>query len=199
MRRKWLTALTVTGFVAVSSLVVLLARRVIDLSQAYSELRTRSSLPHTGYVVPTIQVGALNGDSLVVGQLADSGGRQLVFVFTTTCPYCRATLPIWDLVFDSLSRVPTNGVHVVAMSLDSTAVTSAYAEEHRLRYQIAFFPDWKAVRFFRARVVPQTLVLSHLGEVLYSHVGLLEKGPGLDSLFRSLAGGVQPAQTVRGQ
>jgi thiol-disulfide isomerase/thioredoxin len=198
MRRKWLAALTVTGIVAVSSLVVLLARRVVDLSRAYSELRTRSSLPHAGYVVPTIQVGALNGDSLVVGQLADSGGRQVVFVFTTTCPYCRATLPVWELVFDSVSRGATNGVQVVAMSLDSTTVTSAYAEEHRLHYPIAFFPDWKAVRFFRARVVPQTLVLSHLGEVLYSHVGLLEKGPGLDSLFRSLAAGVQPARPLRG-
>lgn len=198
MRRNWVVAVALAGCAAVSALVVLLSKRVVDLSEAYSELKTRSTLPHAGYVVPTIQAIALNGDSIVVGQLADSLGRQVVFVFTTTCPYCRATLPVWGLVFDSLARLPTAGVQVVAMSLDSTTVTSAYAAEHRIRYPVAFFPDWKAPRFFRARAVPQTLVLSHRGEVLYSHVGLLEKGPGLDSLFRSLAAQPKPARSVRG-
>lgn len=196
MRRNWVVVLALAGCTATAALVVLLAKRVADLSKAYSELTTRSTLPHPGYVVPTLHAVALDGDSIVVGQVADPSGRQVVFVFTTTCPYCRATLPVWQLIFDSLARQQPNGVQVVAMSLDSTTLTSAYAAEHGIRYPIAFFPDWKAPRFFRARAVPQTLVLSHLGEVLYAHIGLLEEGPGLDSLFRSLAAGAQPSSAT---
>lgn len=199
MRRNWTIGLALVGCTAVSALVVLLAKRVVDLSEAYSELKARNSLPYPGYIVPTIQARTLSGDSIEVGRLPAVGGRQVVFVFTTSCPYCRATLPVWDLVFDSLARQPSNGVNVVGMSLDSTTLTSTYAAEHRIRYPIAFFPDWKAPRLFRAQMVPQTLVLSHLGEVLYAHVGQLDRGPGLDSLFRSLTLTVRPAQTARGQ
>jgi len=199
MKRNWIVVLAVAGCLAASSLVVFLSKRVVELNRAYFELKTLSSQPHAGYVVPTMHVGALNGDSIVVGELADTLARQVVYVFTTTCPYCRATLPIWGLVFDSLARLPSSNVQVVAVSLDSAAATSAYAAEHQLRYPIAFFPDWKSPRFFRAHAVPQTLVLSRFGVVLYSHVGLLEKGPGLDSLFRSLAVISRPAREVRGQ
>jgi peroxiredoxin len=199
MRRNWIVVLAVAGCIVASSLVVFLSKRVVDLNRAYFEFKTLSSQPHVGYVVPTMHVGALNGDSLVVGELADTMARQIVYVFTTTCPYCRATLPIWGLVFDSLARLPSSNVQVVAMSLDSTNATSAYAAKHQLRYPIALFPDWKSPRFFRAHAVPQTLVLSHFGVVLYSHVGLLEKGPGLDSLFQSLTVAARPARQVRGQ
>ncbi len=84
---------------------------------------------------------------------------------------------------------------MVALSLDSAAQTTAYASEHQLRYPVGFFPDWKAPLLFRAHAVPQTLVLNAYGVVLYSHIGLLEQGPGLDSLFQTLTARVRPTQS----
>jgi hypothetical protein len=199
MKRNWFAVLAVGGCIVTSALVVFLSKRTIDLNRAYFELKKMTSQPHPGYVVPTLRVGVLSRDSMVVGELEDTLARQVVYVFTTTCPYCRATLPIWGLVFDSLSHMPSSKVQVVAMRLDSAAATAAYAAEHHLQFPIAFFPDWKSPRYFRAHAVPQTLVLSHFGVVLYSHTGLLQRGPGLDSLFRSLSVAPTPVRRLSGQ
>ena len=90
------------ALLAASALVVRLGQRGIAISKAYAELRTKATLPYRGYAVPTFRAAALTGDSITVGQLPDSGGRQVVLVFTTTCPYCRATLPVWKQLADSL-------------------------------------------------------------------------------------------------
>ncbi len=194
--RKLTIGLALAGSIAGSLIVIALSRRVVSLNKAYSELKTLASTPHVGYAVPTLRTSTLTGDSVVVGELADTLARQVVLVFTTTCQFCRATIPVWQSVFDSVSRMPPGRLQIVALSLDSTTQTRAYALEHQLRYPIAFFPDWKSPRFFRARTVPQTLILNAFGVVVYSHIGLLEKGPGLDSLFQAFTARAQPVQAV---
>lgn len=184
------------GVLSLSVLSLVLARRVNNLSEAYADLQKRATEPYRGYVVPTVSAPTLAGDTLVIGETGDSNRVQVVYVFTTTCPYCRATLPIWEAVSDSARRLYGSRVEVVAMSLDSTSITAVYAESNRLAYPIAFFPDWKAARHFRARVVPQTLVLSRVGQVLYGHIGQLTPGPGLDSLFTAVATELGAPSTV---
>jgi thiol-disulfide isomerase/thioredoxin len=179
-----------------SLVLIVLARRVNQLSEAYSALQKRSSEPYRGYVVPTVRAETLSGDTLVVGETKDSNSVQVVYVFTTTCPYCRATLPMWDAVSDSTQRLYGSRVEVVGMSLDSTRMTAEYAESNRLAYPVGFFPDWKAARHYRARMVPQTLVLSRIGQVLYAHIGQLSPGAGLDSLYAAVAAGLAPRSTV---
>lgn len=172
---------------AASALVILLARRQTDLSREYGLLRTKATLPFRGYAMPTFRTKTLTGDSLTVAELSDTVSRQLVFVFTTTCPFCKATLPIWAGLADSSQRLG-RPVRIVALSLDSVAETSRYAAEHSLRYPVATFPTWKLAQLFRARAVPQTLVLDHDGQVIYAHTGRLQPGSALDSVYAALRG-----------
>jgi peroxiredoxin len=195
MNRRMVMVLSL-GVLSLSLVAIVLARRVNTLGEAYTALQRRASQPYRGYVVPTVTAPTLAGDSMIVGETRDSNSVQVVYVFTTTCPYCRATLPIWDAVTDSARRLYGSSVQVVAMSLDSTHVTARYAESNQLAYPVAFFPDWKAARHYRARVVPQTLVLNRIGEVLYAHIGQLSAGPGLDSLYAAVAAGLAPRSSV---
>ena len=188
MRPPRLTVLLATGLFLTSSTIVALFKRHTDLRKAYFELRTRASRPYRGYVVPTFRAGTVSGDSVTIGELPDSLSRQLVFVFNTTCPYCKATLPLWALLADSARRQRSVHVTVVALSLDSLSLTLRYAADHRVTYTTATFPSWKTAMHFRAIVVPLTLVLDHRGRVLYAHAGLLEGKPTVDSLYRAIRG-----------
>ena len=172
---------------AASMLIVVLARRQIDLSRAYAELRTKASLPFRGYAMPTFRTATLAGDSITVGESADTASRELVFVFTTTCQFCKATIPIWIGLADSSHRLG-RPIRILALSLDSAGTTARYVAEHSLTYPVATFPHWKIAQLFRARAVPQTLVLDHDGQVIYGHTGRLQPGTALDSVYAALRG-----------
>ena len=93
-----------------SGIALVLARRVTALSRDYADLQKRASLPHRGYVVPTLRAETLAGDSATIGEMPDSSGVRLVFVFTTTCPYCKATLgPTGSIPFRK-SRPPSGSL-----------------------------------------------------------------------------------------
>jgi thiol-disulfide isomerase/thioredoxin len=181
------TALGLT-LTASLTLVVLLSIRLIELRRALGEARRQAILPYRGYVVPTVHAVTLAGDSITIGALADTNGKQLVFVLTTTCPFCRATLPTWQTLVDSAGELEGGRIRIVAMSLDSLAPTTRYVTEHRIGYAVTTLVDWKLIQQFRARAVPQTLVLNHWGQVLFAHTGRLEAGPVLDSLYGALRG-----------
>lgn len=180
--------LLATGLFLTSGTIVALIKRHTDLRKAYFELRTRASRPYRGYVVPTFRAGTITGDSVTIGELPDSSSRQLVFVLTTTCPYCRATLPLWAAVADSARRQRPVHTTVVALSLDSLALTQRYASDHKVSYAVATFPNWKLPVHFRASAVPVTMVLDYRGRVLYAHTGLVQGKPTVDSLYRAIRG-----------
>jgi thiol-disulfide isomerase/thioredoxin len=109
----------------------------------------------------------------------------VVFIFRTTCPFCRATLPIWQQVSDSLRRVPSPPIELLAISLDSLEPTRAYVRANGLPYPALLFPERKLARLYRAAAVPLTLVLNGEGRVLYARTGLLDSAAVLDSVYRA--------------
>jgi thiol-disulfide isomerase/thioredoxin len=203
MPTRPISALLVGALLVASSLVVVLTRRQVTLNRAYLELKAKAGLPYRGYALPTFRAETLAGDSVTVGALADTAARRLVFVFTTTCPYCRATLPVWAAVADS-ARATQPNVAVVGLGLDSLRGVRGYAAEHSLTYPVATFPDWKTAQLPRGPAVPQTLVLNHWGEVVIAHIGRLEPGPVLDSVHAAIRGDFgawdpPPADTAAGR
>ncbi len=88
----------VAALVAASGLVVVLSRRYRELSADYQRLRVQATLPHAGTMVPTLRTATLQGRAIVVGELTDSTARQVLFVFNTTCPFCRVTIPVWHFL-----------------------------------------------------------------------------------------------------
>lgn len=186
MNRQVMNVVLGGALVAACGLVVLLSHRLNRLSADYRELRQLSTLPHAGTVVPAFRAATLSGDSVTVGEAADSGDRQVLFVFNTTCPFCRATVPIWQHLADSLKG--TGGhVQVLAISLHSADSTRTYVRELGLRYPVLRFPDRKLERLYRTVAVPQTVVLDGTGAVRYAKTGTLDSG-SLDSVYAAALG-----------
>jgi len=174
------------ALIVACALVFLLSRRLRDLSAAYQELRRLSTLPHAGTVVPTFRTLTLVGDSITVGELPDSAARQVLFVFNTTCSFCRGIIPLWEQLADSIGGLGRR-VQALAISLDPLDTTRHYAAEHALRYPVLTFPQRKPERLYRAAVVPQTLVLDGTGTVLYAKTGTLDSS-SLDSVYSAVLG-----------
>lgn len=175
----------VVALIAASALVLVLSQRLRNLSADYRKLRRLSTLPHAGTVVPTFRTATLAGDSVTVGELADSTARQVILVFNTACPFCRAIVPLWLELADSLGRL--GRVQVLAISLDPADTTRHYIREHGLRYPVLTFPQPKLKHLFRAVAVPQTVVLDWTGTVLYARTGTLDPG-SLDSVYAAVTG-----------
>lgn len=179
------------ALIAASTLVLLLSSRLRDLSADYREFRLLSTMPHSGGVVPTFQTVTLAGASVTVGEVDDSLARQLLFVFNTTCPYCRGIIPLWQHMADSLEGL--GRVQVLAISLDAADTTRQYIREHRLRYPVLTFPTSKLKRLYRAVAVPQTVVLDWKGTVLYARTGTMDSA-SLDSVYAAVTG--RPGQVL---
>lgn len=192
-RRLRPAPLMAVALLAASALVVVLAQRHRRLTEAYRTLRLRTSLPSTGAVVPTFRARTLTGDSITIGEGPDPLARQVLFVLTTSCPFCRQTLATWARIADSVATLGPGEVVVAAISLDSLSLTRDYVRQHQLRYPVVLFPAAKLRRLYRASAVPQTLVLDHEGRILYARTGLLEPQAVVDSVFAAVS---PPPRTV---
>jgi peroxiredoxin len=181
------------ALLAASALIVALAIRHQSLTEAYRALRLRTSLPSAGAMVPTFRARTLAGDSITIGEDPDPLAKQVLFVLTTSCPFCRQTLPTWARIADSVSTLRQVHVVVAAISLDSLGLTQDYVRQHQLGYPVVLFPVAKLRRLYRATAVPQTLVLDHEGRILYARTGLLQPQAVVDSIFAALS---RPLRTI---
>lgn len=168
-----------------AALVATLGARYRDLSRAYERLRLWATLPHAGFEVPAFSTSTLDGAPVTIGAAAAPATRQVLFILRTTCPYCRATLPVWERLADSLRRVATPRIEMYAISLDPTESTRTYARAHPLPHPLLTFPDRKMVALYRAVATPETVVLDDRGRVLYAWTGLLDNAAVVDSIYRA--------------
>lgn len=181
---RWLVP---AALVAALALVVVLARQNQALAAQNTKLRKQATQPVAGLALPTFRTATLAGDSVTVGERAD-GGRQVLFVFTTTCPYCRASIPAWKRIAaaaDSMAApLPASAFGVVLDTSDDAA--RRYIAEHALPYRVVKFPSRKVGAMYRVRSVPATLVLDAEGRVLYSKIGVLTDPAVVDSVLGAL-------------
>lgn len=146
-------------------IVVVLAVQVIGLSIQNRELKQRQNPPQ--------QESIKTGDSLSLSGIIplqrsvafDSSARlSVIFVFTTRCPFCKETLPIWNRLTQG-----STGFHrptFVGICLDDEEESKAYAEQNELRFPVYIPADKELyVKTNRLHGVPQTIVLSTGGRV----------------------------------
>lgn len=174
-----------TALVLALGLVVILGRRLDALGAEYHKVRRLASRLHAGSVVPAFRAATLDGDSVTIGEAPGPDTRQVLFVLTTTCPYCKATLPVWARIADSLNRLPNHAIQVIAISLDSVEATRRYVAENGLAYPVVTFPTPKLKRLYRAGTIPETVVLDKDGRVLHARTGLLTVPAVLDSIYKA--------------
>lgn len=180
-----------------AALLIMLAGETRALRKRYTELSRQASSARPGIYVPTFTSQTLEGREVRLGQ-ADSAEYQVLFLFTTTCPYCKASLPAWKEIATAVNGYPT--VEVYGISLDSLSLARAYAAEHGLEFPIVTFPERKLAPLYRVRAVPLILVLEAEGRVIYARESALESRAATDSVLAAIriAGKAEPAADSTG-
>ena len=171
-------------------LVVRLGVKVDRLEERISVLQERAYTAYPGSYVPSFSTTTLEGTDVVLGESFEQG-RQVLFLLTTTCLYCRASLPAWQRIAqaaDTFSAVP---IRAFGVSIDSVDATRRYARDHGIGFDMVVLPRGKMTSLYRARSVPQTIILDGDGRVLYSRVGVLESPAAIDSVIGYLGAPVQ--------
>lgn len=163
-------------------LVAVLAVQNGRLRTELADLRYRSIRPQAGQFVPSFVASTTTGDTVKILS-GDTASRQLLLVFTTTCPYCEASVPAWN---DLARRVTPEGAVVLGISLDSLDQTRRYAEQHGLQYPVIQFPSEAYRRMYRANSVPITMVIDGGGHVIYARTGVVETDAAKDSILAAV-------------
>ncbi len=181
---------------AAAALVVVLSLKVRDLNDRYSKLTERAFRPYAGMYVPTFQTSTLEGAPVTVGE-SPGAGRQVLFIFTTTCPYCQSTLPAWREIKASLDTVRSVPVAVYGITLDSVPVSRGYAARNKLPFPVVRFPEDKLTAIYRAGTVPLTVVLDENGRLIHSRLGELKGKPAIDSVLAAVRWKPEPRPAAR--
>ena len=156
--------------------------RVRSLNRDNEALFRRATQPYAGMYVPAFAAPSTDGATVTVGSPAR---RQVVFVFTTTCPYCRTSIPAWTRIGRAAEAAYGPGA-AVGLSLDGADSTLTYARQHGLAYPVARFPDARTRSLYRSRTVPVTLVVDSTGRVVFSRIGEVREGVEADSVLAAI-------------
>jgi len=174
------------------SLLVLLSLQNRALINRTLELAAKARDPHPGVYVPAVSLETVEGDSVRLGQ-SDEGRQQLLFVFSTRCDHCVASLPAWNRIAFQLEDDPH--VQVVGLSTDSAGPTRAFIKSHNIRFPVVSFVDHKLRSLYRARMVPQTILIDPKGVVTYARLGAMGEDLVADSVIAQAHVGTAPSRT----
>jgi peroxiredoxin len=208
MKDRLVRALPYLALAAAAVLVVVLGQQkralITQVEQTQQQLRRATSEPMRGMYMPAFQATTLEGGPVTtIGELP-AEGRQVLLMYTTTCPFCLSSIPAWKQITAAVDTMTRTQATVYGVSLDSVDVTKQYIVKHGLPYQTVRFPNAKVAGMYRAGTVPVTLVLDEQGRTIYSRTGELKEKTAIDSVIAAIqwrpaprdtaAAGQQPAQ-----
>lgn len=153
-----------------------LKARVGDLETQLATAGAPRDTLKEGDVVEPFDVVAASGEKTSL-TFDGSGGKTLLLVFSSTCPACKQTLPVWSrLMSDGIPE----GVKVVGVQTDSPEPLS----------EVVTFPVYglggeHPSMFRRLPFVPSATVLDARGKVAYVGFGV-PADDQLDALRRAL-------------
>lgn len=176
---KYRSLLAPAALAVASVLVVALGMRVRALNEQNAELVRYATQPYAGMFVPAFSSAATDRGAVSVA--SPRRGRQVLFIFNRTCPYCRRSIPTWTRIAAEAEAANGRGT-AVGLSLDPPDSARAYAERNALRYPVVSFPDVRTAALYRTRLVPVTMVVDSAGRVLLARIGELREGPAMDSV-----------------
>ncbi len=104
-------------------------RAIAELQQSGIALRTLA----VGATAPAFELPDQNGKIVRSAELLRSGPLIVVFYRGRWCPYCVATLEMWQ---QFLPRVEAAGAHLVAVSPQKPQHTFFTADQHALRFPV---------------------------------------------------------------
>ncbi len=176
---KFRTMVLVVALTAATILVVVLALQKRDLVTRVETLTERIRHPYVGMYVPAVTLSAVTGDSVLLGG-PPRGRAQVLFVFSTSCQYCKASLPAWKQIAAQLAA--SEGIEVVGVSIDSVETTRRYLKENGIELQVVSLTDQRLRALYRAGITPQIIMVDARGRVSYARIGALTDAAAVDSV-----------------
>lgn len=173
--------------VALAVLVFWLARDGTASRAREVTLNRKLREPWRGNAMATFSARSVQGDTVTVAWVP-VGNKQLVYVFRTTCPFCRRSNPYLNALQKSFDSAATAGgvrVQLVGISLDSLAETERYVKEQALSFPVVRFPERKLRLIYKTQVVPSLILLTDEGRVIFARLGVFEAPAARDSLLRA--------------
>lgn len=175
------------GFAGVLLLLIgstlVLANQNRQLVKDNRQLFERATRPYAGMVVPPAPAVSLQGDTVTLGAPAESE-RQLLFFFTTTCPFCRSAMPIWEALGERANAI--SRVRVIGVALDSVDSLEAYVAHAGFEFPVVQPSYPRILHLYRSKAVPLTMAVDDSGRVLYAQFGVLDSVSHFDSLLAIL-------------
>jgi len=153
--------------------VIALTVEVVILAQENSRFKNR------GAGIPMEQIKA--GDYFSLDSLEslsgtgpiDTTSSSLIFVFTTTCPFCEQSLPYWKKLSELAQSVQLS---VFGISLDDKKRTLEYIADTSFVYASYIPGDTKHYQLKNhIATVPQTIVRGHGGIIKAAWSGALNE------------------------
>ncbi|MGH7712182.1 MAG: TlpA family protein disulfide reductase, partial [Gemmatimonadaceae bacterium] len=182
MNARHRSAITALFVLVLAAAVLILGVRNRALGERNRGLVRRFTEPHPGMLVPSFAAASVRGDSIVVGDMSDDT-RQVVFFFTTTCSYCKASLQKLIALDSSLKSARTTNNELLMVGLDSAAAVRRYADSLRLPMPVLLMPNQRLALLYRVRAVPQLMILDSTGRAVYTRAGALVTQASLDSVL----------------
>lgn len=169
-KRDWFSIFLTLACIALAVLVVMLAKENRDLKQQMADLAKGPPLPE--YAIKL-------GDSLEPFTVMDDGGgeytieyggeweRTLLLIFSSQCPACEQTLPIWsEMVSGEIAQIP--GVQIAGIQLDRLQQGGAESPLMVDAYSFPIYSIDLAANEFLKKIpfIPATIVVDAEGVVL---------------------------------
>lgn len=172
------SVLTSVGLAAAAVLVVMLALQVRTLRDQVAQEREQRLALRGGMYVPAFRSVTTAGEPATV--VDGTEGRQVLFLYNTSCEYCVQNIPAWKDLAERLADEPS--VQVYGISSHSAEETRRYAAEHQLGYPTVLLEPRNLRSMFRADWVPQTVVVDGEGLILHARLGVLDTSAAIDSV-----------------
>jgi peroxiredoxin len=163
-------------------LILLLTGEVILLIRENSELRTRLKSFSDASSGQLVQPGDIITPFSYQLPSADSGiytfdswaPNTLVFLFSTTCPFCEDNIPKWAWLDKENLR---SDINILGICVDPPSAASTFIRENDVPYRVV--SSYVDTSFqFRNRLVgvPITLLINSTGNISRIWPGLLDNG-----------------------
>jgi peroxiredoxin len=154
-----------SALVAALILAWRLSRQSADLRAELARSRIAAFEPHVGMPVPAFRAPAVDGDSITLG--GESGRRQLLFFFSTTCGFCFESLEGWKAIARRLMTDSTAPVEVIWVSLSRADSTREFVQLNAIEQPVVLMNDRRMAGIYHANLVPLTVLLDR-GTVSYA-------------------------------
>lgn len=150
------------------ALVVVLGIQNRRLQTTLTDLQTAQLAPPVGAWWPALELQTLDGYTETLG---GAGRAQVIYVFDTGCPACKASVP----VVREIERQLRDGPRAISLvGIGGGHNVAAYPGDAAFDFPV-FPQSEKLVSLLGLQQVPLLVAVDHDGRVVFSHVGPLDR------------------------